>query len=128
MGVSSVMKYTHDFCDILCGIRKEFIRIPNINELSPIIRKFGEKSKIPNVVAAIDGSHIPIKAHLQNKITLVESTDIASSCRVLLDHIYSSLMWLWVSLEVSLAEKWKVGYYFRYPDAIWIEWKLNQLF
>ena len=35
MGVSSVMKYTHDFCDILCRIRKEYIRIPKINELSP---------------------------------------------------------------------------------------------
>ena len=67
MGVSSVIKYTHHFCDILCGIRKDFIRIPNIKELSPIIRKFGEESKIPNVVAAIDGSHMPIKAPLQNK-------------------------------------------------------------
>ena len=67
MGVSSVIKYTHDVCDILCALRKEFIRIPNINELSSIIRKFGEKSKISNVVAAIDGSHIPIKTPLQNK-------------------------------------------------------------
>ena len=58
MGVSAVIKYTHDFCDILCALRKDFIWIPNINELSPIIRKFGAKS--------IDGSHIPIKTPLQN--------------------------------------------------------------
>ena len=67
MGTSSVMKYTHDFCEVLCDARKTFIRLPSSSELPHIIQKFGLRSKIPNVIAAVDGSHIPVLVLIQNK-------------------------------------------------------------
>ena len=62
LGTSSVRLYTQQFCDIICESRKEFIKLPSTYELPSIIEKFSEKTKIPNVVGTIDGSHIPIKA------------------------------------------------------------------
>ena len=52
---------THESCDILCAVRKVF---PNGNGLPLIIRKFGGRGNIPNVMAAVDGSHTPIKVPL----------------------------------------------------------------
>ena len=62
LGTSSVRLYTQQFCDIICESRKEFIKLPSTYELPSIMEKFSEKTKIPNVVGTIDGSHIPIKA------------------------------------------------------------------
>ena len=66
MGTSSAMKYTHDFC-VLCDARKKFIRLPSSSELPHIIQKFGLRSKISNVIAAVDDSHIPVLAPIRNK-------------------------------------------------------------
>ena len=67
MGKSSATFYTHQFCEVMCLMRKEFVKIPGITELPAIITKFGEKTKIPNVVAIVDGSHIPIKVPTNQK-------------------------------------------------------------
>jgi len=44
----------------------DFIEFPSRAEIGRKIEGFPEKSKFPNVVAAIDGSHIPIKAPKEN--------------------------------------------------------------
>ena len=46
----------------------DFIKFPSTGaEISRKIEGFSEKSRVPNVVAAIDGSHIPIKARKENQ-------------------------------------------------------------
>ena len=67
MGTSSAMKYTHDFCEVLRDAQKRFSRLPSPSELPHIIKKFGLRSTIPNVIAAVDGSHISVLAPIQNK-------------------------------------------------------------
>lgn len=65
MGVSkpTIVNCCHEFVQELCNLQNEFIQFPSTRaELTKLIEGFSEKSKIPNVVAAIDGSHIPIKA------------------------------------------------------------------
>ena len=63
----TVVKCCHEFIEEICRILDEFIKFPSTRaEISRIIEGFSEKSKVPNAVAAIDGSHIPIKAPKQN--------------------------------------------------------------
>ena len=53
----------HEFVQEICRLQDEFVKFPvTAEEISQKIRGFNKKSKIPNVVAAIDGSHIPIAA------------------------------------------------------------------
>ena len=67
MGESSAETYTQLFCDTMFASRSEYIKFPPLNELRNVVNSFSEKTKIPNVVGAIDGSHIPIKAPTVNK-------------------------------------------------------------
>ncbi|CAH3114417.1 unnamed protein product [Pocillopora meandrina] len=58
-------------CGLMIGLAKptvdDFIKFPSTRaEISRKIKVISEKSKVPNVVAAIDGSHIPIKAPKEN--------------------------------------------------------------
>ena len=59
IGTASAQKYTVEFCDLLYGKRSHFVKFPS--DLTSVISEFTEKTKIPNVVGALDGSHIPIK-------------------------------------------------------------------
>ena len=67
MGESSAETYTQLFCDTMFASRSEYIKFPPLNELRNVVNSFSEKTKIQNVVGAIDGNHIPIKAPTVNK-------------------------------------------------------------
>ena len=58
IGTSSVKLYTQQFCIVQHAKRSNFIKFPEDSTESII--KFPERTKIPNVVVALDGSHIPI--------------------------------------------------------------------
>jgi len=59
---ASAVYSTHEFVEELCNFKNQFIKFPNSRaELQRNIEGFSEITEIPNVVAAIDGSHIPIK-------------------------------------------------------------------
>ena len=63
----TVVKCYHEFVDAICCLQDDFIKVPSTRaEISRKIEGFSEKSKVPNVVAAIDGSQIPIKAPKEN--------------------------------------------------------------
>ena len=63
----TVIKCCHEFVAAICRLQDEFIKLPYTRaEIKRKIEGFSEKSKIPNVVAAIDGSHIPIRAPKEN--------------------------------------------------------------
>lgn len=58
----TVVNCCHEFVEELCNFQNEFIQFPSTRaEIAKKIEGFSEISKVPNVVAAIDGSHIPIK-------------------------------------------------------------------
>ena len=59
----AVVKCCHEFVQEICRHQDEFIKFPSTTaEIAKKIEGFDNKSKIPNVVGAIDGSHVPIKA------------------------------------------------------------------
>ena len=63
----TVVKCCHEFVEAICRLQDDFIKFPSTRaEISRKIEGFSEKSKVLNVVAAIDGSHIPIKAPKEN--------------------------------------------------------------
>lgn len=48
--------------DILCDISDTIIRWPTADERRVSKKKFGKKSKLTNIIRAIDGTYVPIKA------------------------------------------------------------------
>ena len=63
----TVLKCCHEFLEPICRLQDEFIKFPPTREeIGRKIEGFSEMSKFPNVVAAIGGSHIPIKAPKEN--------------------------------------------------------------
>ena len=59
----TVVKFSHEFVQEICRHQDEFIKFPSTAvEIAKKIKGFDNKSKLPNVVGAIDGSHVPIKA------------------------------------------------------------------
>ena len=63
----TVVKCCHEFVEAICRLQDDFIKFPSTRaEISRKIEDISEKSKVLNVVAAIDGSHIPIKAPKEN--------------------------------------------------------------
>ena len=62
----TVAKCCHEFVEAICRLQDDFIKFPSTRAEISKIEGFSEKSKVPNVVAAIDGSHIPIKAPKEN--------------------------------------------------------------
>ena len=59
----TVVKCCHEFVQEICRLQDEFIKFPSTAaEIAKKIKGFDNKSKLPNVVGAIDGSHLPIKA------------------------------------------------------------------
>ena len=63
-----MVKCYHEFVEAICRLQDDFIKFPSTRmEIVRKIEGFSEKSKFPNVVAAIDGSRIPIKAPKENR-------------------------------------------------------------
>jgi len=67
VGKPTVVKCYHKFVEAISHLQDDFIEFPSTRaEIGRRIEGFSEKSKFPNVVAAIDGSHIPIKPPKEN--------------------------------------------------------------
>ena len=68
MGVSksTAIQCCHEFVHELNSLQGDFIKPPITRQDSEKIEGFSQISKIQNVVAAIDGTHIPMKAPLNN--------------------------------------------------------------
>ena len=69
MGLANptVISCCHEFVQELCNFQNEIITFPSARaDVLKKVQGFSMKSKVPNVVAAIDGSHIPSKAPLIN--------------------------------------------------------------
>ena len=64
---STVVKCCHESVEAICRLQDEYIKFPSTRaEIGRKIEGFSEKSEFRNVVAAIDGSHVPIKAPKEN--------------------------------------------------------------
>ena len=62
IGRCTAMLITHDFCEAIAKRATEFIKFPvTEQEVLQSIRLFTNKSPFPQVVRAIDGSHIALK-------------------------------------------------------------------
>ena len=64
-GESTIRKYTLIVCKVLSsadGLFGRYIHAPTGHRLTDTIRKFREKTNLPNVVGAIDGTHIPLSS------------------------------------------------------------------
>lgn len=64
---STAIGVCKDFIQALCQLKDQFIKFPTCPaQVSEKIQGFREKSTFPNVVGAIDGTHIPIRAPKEN--------------------------------------------------------------
>ena len=60
---SAVVKCCHEFVQQLCVLKGNYIKFPiTRGEVQAKINEFSERSKIPNIAGAVDGTHVPIKA------------------------------------------------------------------
>ncbi|XP_036336157.1 protein ALP1-like [Rhagoletis pomonella] len=57
---STVHKYFHLVVNALIQLKTEFIKFPQVGDALLIASEFEKKSHIPNIIGAIDGTHIPI--------------------------------------------------------------------
>ena len=63
VGKSTVIEAVQDVVEALYELRDDHIKFPEtLAELNPSIQSFEELSALPNIVGAIDGSHVRIKA------------------------------------------------------------------
>ena len=62
VGTTTVFEAVQDFFHALCEIEEENIKFPSTNqEILATRQTFQELTNIPNVVRAIDGTHVKIK-------------------------------------------------------------------
>ena len=63
VGKSTVIEAVQDVVGALYELRDDHIKFPeNLAEITTSIQSFEELSVLPNIVGAIDGSHVRIKA------------------------------------------------------------------
>ncbi|KAK2559913.1 Rho GTPase-activating protein 18 [Acropora cervicornis] len=64
---STAIGVCKDFIQALCQLKDQFIKFPTCPaQVREKIQDFREKSTFPNVVGALDGTHIPIRAPKEN--------------------------------------------------------------
>ena len=67
IATSTAIGVCKDFIQALCQLKDQFIKFPTCPaQVREKIQDFREKSTFPNVVGAIDGTHIPIRAPKEN--------------------------------------------------------------
>ena len=89
------MLITHDFCEALAKRATEFIKFPETEqEVLQSIGLFTNKSPFPQVVGAVDGSHIALKQCLSTNglNILTESKIILLLSKALLMRLLDFLM------------------------------------
>src|SRR5271156_4175973 len=59
---ATVSRIVRRVTNAICNLRQEFINFPNENELNMVKENFFHISAFPQVIGAIDGTHIPIKS------------------------------------------------------------------
>ncbi|XP_039968728.1 protein ALP1-like [Bactrocera tryoni] len=57
---STVHKYFHLVVSALIQLKNEMIKFPKLEEALIIANEFEKKSCIPNIIGAIDGTHVPV--------------------------------------------------------------------
>ena len=68
VGTSTCYSICAEFESALCTIRNEYKKIPqNQDQIQRHITNFEETRQIPQIVSAVDGSHIPILTPGENK-------------------------------------------------------------
>lgn len=70
IGKSTAIQITHEFDDSLCELYGDWIVFPESEQdTAQAIKSFSEETTIPvpQILAAVDGCHIPIKAPCRNK-------------------------------------------------------------
>ncbi len=73
---STIRKYVHILCDVLCDKNKlfsKYINIPSSDHLQKIIDHFHELTSLPNICGAIDSTHISLASLLDKRVTFVAS-------------------------------------------------------
>ena len=69
IGKATAVQICHEFTEEINNLKDQYIKFPaTINETEICIRKFAMNSEIPQVVGAINGTHIEIKAATENAI------------------------------------------------------------
>ena len=64
---STAIGVCKDFIQALCQLKDQFIKFPTCPaRVREKIQDFREESTFPNVVGALDGTHIPIRAPKEN--------------------------------------------------------------
>nr|XP_034334828.1 putative nuclease HARBI1 [Crassostrea gigas] len=58
----SVSRIINDFTDCLVRLSPEYVKMPTQNDSVQIMRGFSDIAGFPNVIGAIDGTHIRIKS------------------------------------------------------------------
>ena len=67
VGKTTVVEAVQDVVDALCDLKNEYIRFPSTNiEVLTTQQTFESLTDLPNVVGAIDGTHIKIKTPTQS--------------------------------------------------------------
>lgn len=67
VGKTTVIEAVQDVVDALCDLKNEYIRFPSINiDVLTTRQTFESLTDLPNLVGAIDGTHIKIKTPTQS--------------------------------------------------------------
>ena len=73
-GKATAVEICHEFCEAINSKKEDFMKFPeDDDETQDCIRKFAGKVDFPQVVGAIDGTHVEIKAPLTNPADFIST-------------------------------------------------------